>query len=221
MKVKCISNKGSEKYLTVGKIYEAQEWSNASYSVVGDHGQQFTPFKERFELVNDTPKFVKCIRPNTQGTLIKGRIYQVEQCLGSKGQQYNLYGEDPKGPWDADRFEIVSGLIVRCEDDTDQPEDYTEEQKVKVTWLYQPKKVNLNRYTGERYEINGVLFSTSRFEAVSDVNPATAQTVPAPKNQGPIDVEEERIWAAWTAPAPGNCRCNVPPPCPYHPQQRH
>ena len=55
MKVKCIENYLSRKYLTVGKIYNVELNEKRGYTILDDTGNLFVYPSYRFEVVDDLP----------------------------------------------------------------------------------------------------------------------------------------------------------------------
>lgn len=55
MKVKCIENYLSRKYLTVGKIYNVELNEKRGYTILDDTGNLFVYPSYRFEAVDDSP----------------------------------------------------------------------------------------------------------------------------------------------------------------------
>jgi hypothetical protein len=51
-KIKCRSNDGLEKCLTIGKIYEVIE-EDSMYFIVDDSGDEFWHYKKRFEEIKE------------------------------------------------------------------------------------------------------------------------------------------------------------------------
>ena len=79
MKVKCIDNYLSRKYLTVGKVYNVELAEKRGYTIVDDTGELFVYPLCRFEVVIDTPvvttlKTIRAIKSISNG---KKRVIQV------------------------------------------------------------------------------------------------------------------------------------------------
>lgn len=60
MKVKCIDNSLSRKYLTVGKVYNVELAEIRGYTIVDDTGNLFVYPPYRFEVVIDSPVVTSC-----------------------------------------------------------------------------------------------------------------------------------------------------------------
>lgn len=60
MKIKCIDNYLSRKYLTVGKVYNVELAEKRGYTIVDDTGNLFVYPSYRFEVVYNSPVVTTC-----------------------------------------------------------------------------------------------------------------------------------------------------------------
>lgn len=102
-KVRCINNTNVESYLTLGGVYEIENYDAGAVKLKGIHNNKFSSY--RFAPVAEAKnKKVKCIdSKGTKGNLMSGKVYTV---LQDHGGNYSLQGVD--GTWKKDRFEEIS-----------------------------------------------------------------------------------------------------------------
>ena len=72
MKVKCIDNFLSSKYLTIGKVYNVELAEKRGYTIVDDTGELFVYPLYRFDVVIDSPpvtilKIIRAIKSISNG----------------------------------------------------------------------------------------------------------------------------------------------------------
>ena len=114
MKVKCIDNTLSRKYLTEGKVYNVELAEKRGYTIVDDTGSLFVYPSYRFEVVNNSPvvttyKTVKVINSKFNGKNLPITVYDKYIVLYEVNNAYFIVND--KGHIDKyskSYFEIVN-----------------------------------------------------------------------------------------------------------------
>ena len=89
MKVKCIDNYLSRKFLTVGKVYNVELAEKRGYTIVDDTGELFVYPSYRFEVVINSPVVTTCKTVKGIITKFNGKNLSI-----SKFSEYIVLEED-------------------------------------------------------------------------------------------------------------------------------
>ena len=115
MKVKCIDNYLSRKYLTVGKVYNVELAEKRGYTIVDDTGNLFVYPPCRFELVIDgsvvtTCKTVKAINSKFNGKNLSISKFSKYIVLEEEGNSYLVVNDKGQiAKYYKSCFEVVRG----------------------------------------------------------------------------------------------------------------
>ena len=98
MKVKCIDNSLSRKYLTEGKVYNVELAEKRGYTIVDDTGNLFVYPSYRFEVVYDSPvvttcKTVKAINSKFGGKNLAISEFSEYIVLEEEGKSYYIVND--------------------------------------------------------------------------------------------------------------------------------
>lgn len=89
MKVKCIDNYLSRKYLTVGKVYNVELDEKRGYTVVDDAGYLFVYKPYRFEIADNSP-----VVTNYKTVVAKITKFNGKKVVVSRTSEYLVLGEN-------------------------------------------------------------------------------------------------------------------------------